>query len=190
MAKHAICKAKRARFVLDNWEKFSPFLEPHCREADGPLAAKLRGMEQAAMVTGDYSVEKALAPVRGQPDCIVRGSMREYQIEGLKWLVKQHDMCAGGVLGDEMGLGKTLQIISFFGFLKTVRAEDGPHLVVAPLSVMNSWAEELAKWCPCLKVCPHFLSLLLLLFQAMFDATLRACCARLSVEHSKVEVTC
>ena len=49
-----------------------------------------------------------LLPVRGQPACI-QGTMREYQIEGLKWMVSQHDSAAGGILGDEMGLGKTLQ---------------------------------------------------------------------------------
>ena len=49
-----------------------------------------------------------LLPVRGQPACI-KGTMREYQIEGLKWMVSQHDSAAGGILGDEMGLGKTLQ---------------------------------------------------------------------------------
>eukprot|EP00961_Rhodomonas_salina_P158050 2127666-Rhodomonas_salina.5 len=103
---------------------------------------------------------------------------------------------AGGILGDEMGLGtapyapmscsvlllpppgKTLQMISFFGFLKTVRGnlhffgsshafarrvavlregmllpgEQGPHLVVAPLSVMNAWVGECEKWCPSLNV--------------------------------------
>ena len=91
-------------------------------------------------------------PVRGQPACITGGEMREYQIEGLKWLVKQHDSGVGGVLGDEMGLGKTLQCISFLGFLKTVRKENSPHLVVAPLSVMNSWIAECARWCPSLRV--------------------------------------
>lgn len=32
------------------------------------------------------------------------------------------------------------------------RGESGPHLVLAPLSVMNSWADEFRKWCPSMKV--------------------------------------
>jgi len=71
-----------------------------------------------------------------QPACI-GGSMREYQLDGLQWMVAQHDAGGvGGVLGDEMGLGKTLQVISFLGYLKAERLQGGPHLIVAPLSVM------------------------------------------------------
>jgi SWI/SNF-related matrix-associated actin-dependent regulator of chromatin subfamily A member 5 len=44
------------------------------------------------------------------------------------------------------------QVISFLGFLKTVRREQGPHLVVAPLSVMNGWILEAGKWCPELRI--------------------------------------
>ncbi|EKX48003.1 hypothetical protein GUITHDRAFT_59278, partial [Guillardia theta CCMP2712] len=78
--------------------------------------------------------------------------MRGYQVEGLRWMAEQHDEGAGIILGDEMGLGKTLQVLSFLVFLKAVRQEPGPHLVVAPLSVMNSWVCEAQKWCPSLKV--------------------------------------
>ena len=40
--------------------------------------------------------------------------LKNYQIDGLKWLhvLAKHNL--GGILADEMGLGKTLQIISFF----------------------------------------------------------------------------
>lgn len=34
--------------------------------------------------------------------------MRDYQIEGLNWLLKMHNCNINGVLADEMGLGKTL----------------------------------------------------------------------------------
>ena len=104
------------------------------------------------LARGDALAERPLAPVRGQPECIVGDAMRDYQVAGLKWLVQQHDKSAGGILGDDMGLGKTLQMISFFGFLKNVRGEHGPHLVVAPLSVMNAWVGECQRWCPSLKV--------------------------------------
>lgn len=151
LSKQEVSKGMRARFVLDHWNDFSPFFEPHNRDRDGGLGARLLAYEQAALASGRYE-DGAHVCVRGQPECIVGGQMREYQVEGLRWLVRQHDLCAGCVLGDEMGLGKTLQIVAFFGFLKFVRKEQGPHLVVAPLSVMNSWANELTRWCPSLKV--------------------------------------
>ena len=52
------------------------------------------------------------------------------------------------------GGGGTLQVISLLGFLKSVRGEGGPHIVVAPLSVMNSWVTEMRKWCPLLRIVP------------------------------------
>ncbi|KAJ1492621.1 P-loop containing nucleoside triphosphate hydrolase protein, partial [Baffinella frigidus] len=78
--------------------------------------------------------------------------MREYQVQGLRWLLSQHDLGAGGILGDEMGLGKTLQVISLLAFLKEERKEAGPHLVVAPLSVINAWTNECHKWAPSLRL--------------------------------------
>lgn len=41
-----------------------------------------------------------------QPKCLVGGTMREYQLEGLTWM---YEICAqgmSGILADEMGLGK------------------------------------------------------------------------------------
>ena len=158
-----VCRARRAEFVLGMWDEFAPFFEPPDRDlANGMLARRLHQLSQfalslpAAFTTTGQEVSTGvgrgpLLPVRGQPACI-KGTMREYQIEGLKWMVAQHDKAAGGILGDEMGLGKTLQVISFLGFLKTVRREQGPHLVVAPLSVMNGWILETAKWCPELRI--------------------------------------
>ena len=51
-----------------------------------------------------------------------------------------------------MGLGKTLQTISFLAWLKFERGVPGPHLVVAPLSVLSSWMSEFRRFCPQLKV--------------------------------------
>ena len=78
--------------------------------------------------------------------------MRSYQIDGLRWLVKQHSNAVGGILGDEMGLGKTLQVCSFIGYLASVLGEPGPYLVVSPLSVMETWVNEFRRWVPSLRV--------------------------------------
>ena len=45
----------------------------------------------------------------------IQGTMREYQIQGLNWLIDMHENGLSGILADEMGLGKTLQTISFLG---------------------------------------------------------------------------
>ena len=50
--------------------------------------------------------------VAGNLDTVVpfllRGSLREYQIIGLDWLVTLHNKRLNGILADEMGLGKTI----------------------------------------------------------------------------------
>lgn len=53
--------------------------------------------------------------------------MRDYQLEGLRWLVSMFNNGASAILGDEMGLGKTLQTIAFLAHLKFVKNVSGPH---------------------------------------------------------------
>jgi SNF2 family DNA or RNA helicase len=49
-------------------------------------------------------------PPTSQPACVVGGTMRGYQVDGLQWMVRNDRSRVGGILGDEMGLGKTLQV--------------------------------------------------------------------------------
>ena len=37
-----------------------------------------------------------------QPECIKFGTMRDYQIEGLNWLISLYDRGINGILADEM----------------------------------------------------------------------------------------
>lgn len=55
-----------------------------------------------------------------QPVLISGGIMREYQIEGLQWMINLDQNGINGILADEMGLGKTLQTISLFAHLVEV----------------------------------------------------------------------
>ena len=40
------------------------------------------------------------------------GTLKEYQIKGLRWLNNLFEQGINGILADEMGLGKTIQAIS------------------------------------------------------------------------------
>ena len=77
--------------------------------------------------------------------------MRDYQIEGLNWLISLYDRGINGILADEMGLGKTLQTISILGYLNQVRGVTGPHLVIVPKSTLGNWLREVKKWCPMIR---------------------------------------
>ena len=87
-----------------------------------------------------------------EPDGL-RATLRPYQLDGFRWLGSLWDARLGGVLADDMGLGKTLQVLA-----TVARAEargdlaDGPVLVVAPTSVVGTWAEEAARFVPGLRV--------------------------------------
>ena len=43
-----------------------------------------------------------------QPDILVGGTLKKYQLAGLSWLVSLYNNKLNGILADEMGLGKTI----------------------------------------------------------------------------------
>ena len=47
-----------------------------------------------------------------------------------------------------MGLGKTVQTVSFMNWLRHDRNQQGPFIVVVPLSTMPAWAETFDNWTP------------------------------------------
>jgi SWI/SNF-related matrix-associated actin-dependent regulator of chromatin subfamily A member 5 len=58
------------------------------------------------------AISKGYIPLRqssDQPSLIKNGEMKQYQLEGLSFLVWLYENGMNGILGDEMGLGKTLQ---------------------------------------------------------------------------------
>ncbi|KAG0681535.1 hypothetical protein C6P40_004688 [Pichia californica] len=76
----------------------------------------------------------------------INGKLRDYQIQGLNWLITLYENRLSGILADEMGLGKTLQTISFLGYLRYYKKIDGPFLVIVPKSTLDNWRREFAKW--------------------------------------------
>ena len=52
----------------------------------------------------------------------------------------------------EMGLGKTLQSISILAYHWEFLRIQGPHIICVPKSTLSNWMNELARWCPSLRV--------------------------------------
>jgi len=86
-----------------------------------------------------------------QPSCIKFGTMRDYQLQGLNWMIHLYDNGINGILADEMGLGKTLQTISLLGYLNEFRGITGPHMVIVPKSTLHNWMNEFKRWCPMIR---------------------------------------
>lgn len=78
----------------------------------------------------------------------IQGTMRDYQVAGLNWLISLHENGISGILADEMGLGKTLQTISFLGYLRHIMGTTGPHLIMVPKSTLDNWKREFGRWTP------------------------------------------
>ncbi|XP_008710025.1 DNA excision repair protein ERCC-6-like 2 isoform X1 [Ursus maritimus] len=97
--------------------------------------------------------------------------LRDYQREGAQFLYAHFIQGKGCILGDDMGLGKTVQVISFLAavlhkkgtrediennmpeFLLRSMKKEPPcsiakkmFLIVAPLSVLYNWRDELDTW--------------------------------------------
>merc|ERR1711871_399844 len=86
-----------------------------------------------------------------QPEQLT-ATLHEHQINGISWMVSMFNKGMSMILGDQMGLGKTIQSIGFISYLKYTQKQQGPYLVVMPLSVLSNWMSEFEKFCPRLKV--------------------------------------
>ncbi|KAH6895957.1 SNF2 family N-terminal domain-containing protein [Thelonectria olida] len=87
---------------------------------------------------------------------LLRGTLREYQRDGLDWLAGLYANSTNGILADEMGLGKTIQTIALLAHLACQHEVWGPHLVIVPTSVMLNWEMEFKKWCPGFKILSYY----------------------------------
>ncbi|KAI9646253.1 transcriptional regulator [Ciborinia camelliae] len=86
--------------------------------------------------------------VTKQPSILVGGTLKEYQLKGLQWMISLYNNNLNGILADEMGLGKTIQTISLLTYLIEVKKQNGPFLVIVPLSTLTNWTLEFEKWAP------------------------------------------
>ncbi|GJN33329.1 hypothetical protein PR202_gb21917 [Eleusine coracana subsp. coracana] len=105
--------------------------------------------------TVDFQRKKSKASLRrldDQPEWLKGGKLRDYQLEGLNFLVNGWRNDTNVILADEMGLGKTIQSVSMLGFLHNAQEINGPFLVVVPLSTLSNWAKEFRKWLPDMNV--------------------------------------
>ncbi|KAL7550037.1 hypothetical protein ACHAWF_013276 [Thalassiosira exigua] len=85
-----------------------------------------------------------------QPPTLGHGKMRQYQLEGLNWMIRLQENGVNGILADEMGLGKTMQSISILVYMMEFKADNGPHLIIVPKSTLSNWMSELERWAPTL----------------------------------------
>lgn len=71
--------------------------------------------------------------------------LREYQLEGVNWLMFCWYGGKNAILADEMGLGKTIQSIAYIQEIANHNIW-GPFLVIVPLSTVGNWQREFENW--------------------------------------------
>ncbi|EKC99283.1 chromatin structure remodeling complex protein STH1 [Trichosporon asahii var. asahii CBS 8904] len=90
-------------------------------------------------------------PVTKQASILTGGTLKDYQIKGLQWMISLYNNRLNGILADEMGLGKTIQTISLITYLIEQKHQPGPFLVIVPLSTLTNWTLEFERWAPAVK---------------------------------------
>jgi superfamily II DNA or RNA helicase len=86
--------------------------------------------------------------VTRQPSLLRAGTLRDYQLVGLQWMLSLYNNKLNGILADEMGLGKTVQVMSLIAYLMEFKGNYGPHLIIVPNAVLVNWKSELLNWLP------------------------------------------
>jgi ATP-dependent helicase STH1/SNF2 len=90
--------------------------------------------------------------IKTQPKLLKYGQLKSYQLIGLQWLVSLYVNNLNGILADEMGLGKTIQTIALLCYIIEKKKNEGPFLIVVPLSTISNWVLEFSKWGPDIKI--------------------------------------
>ena len=82
------------------------------------------------------------------------GVLREYQREGLGWLLFLERVGFGGCLADDMGLGKTVMVLALLAGRRDRASSTppGPALIVVPRSLVHNWMSEAARFAPALRL--------------------------------------
>lgn len=104
----------------------------------------------------DYEERRGALALPSSPALRLPSSLRteillkDHQRVGVAWL--QHLWsrspvdCRGALLADDMGLGKTVQLLAFMATLVEELPDIDPFLVIAPVSLLENWKEEIDKF--------------------------------------------
>ncbi|MFI3303071.1 MAG: SNF2-related protein, partial [Rikenellaceae bacterium] len=163
-------RASKGRFVELTKGEFialSESLRRQLNALDVSLSQSKKGMQLSKFSSGivtsmegdgvkikkDAEFEKLQKSIIEADNCEVtipstlQAELREYQVDGYKWMSRLAGWGAGACLADDMGLGKTVQSIAVL----LNRAERGASLIVAPASVVHNWQSELQRFSPSLR---------------------------------------
>jgi chromodomain-helicase-DNA-binding protein 1 len=121
--------------ALNDWTNRNKRFEAWTRDCKPQIAPNRRpAFEHYAIIppSGNSTNNTTGLKTMAELKWLKGGSLREYQVEGVNWLI--HNWCNNidGILADEMGLGKTIQTVAFLAYLLFELKLSGPFLVIVP----------------------------------------------------------
>ncbi len=141
---------------------FRDVLELHFRGEAGFLSEQDEVAERAEIEMNEQLQQwiaqlqhVSAIPAVAKP-ALLQGELREYQNQGVSWLLFLRRFGFGGILADDMGLGKTIQFIAYLAHLKQDGAACAPSLLICPTSVIGNWEKELQRFAPELNIMLHY----------------------------------
>ncbi|XP_058082006.1 ATP-dependent helicase BRM isoform X2 [Magnolia sinica] len=111
--------------------------------------SEMNAPRENSSVNKYYNLAHAVSErVVRQPSMLRAGTLRDYQLVGLQWMLSLYNNKLNGILADEMGLGKTVQVMALMAYLMEFKGNYGPHLIIVPNAVLVNWKSELHSWLP------------------------------------------
>lgn len=138
---HYLVKWRGLPYEESTWELIEDVdpakIEEYKRLSELPPANDLMALERP---TSDEWAE-----ITESPKYKDGNELREYQVEGVNWLLYCYYNRQNCILADEMGLGKTVQSIAFVQEVVNYGIR-GPFLIIVPLSTIGNWSREFESW--------------------------------------------
>lgn len=136
-AKQDVGKGKAPKIMRDRKPRKGLILKPNIVKVDYEERRGVLAIPAGQQAKLPGSLKKGIA-------------LKEHQISGVAWL--QHlwslspQECRGALLADDMGLGKTVQLLTFIATCLEENPQADPFLIVAPVSLLENWQEEMEKF--------------------------------------------
>ncbi|KAH6619823.1 CHD1-like protein [Chaetomium sp. MPI-SDFR-AT-0129] len=142
-----LVKWKGLQYDDCTWEDAS-MISDHAQDKIDQFLDRSSRSWQSDRKQTNFDTRSRMTKMEQQPTYIKGGELREFQLKGLNFLALNWTRGNNVILADEMGLGKTVQTVSFLSWLRNDRDQEGPFLVVAPLSVIPAWCDTFNHWAP------------------------------------------
>ncbi|KAL6009951.1 hypothetical protein ACLOJK_000382 [Asimina triloba] len=111
---------RAAQAAVSQQKKITSAFDDECMKLR--QAVETEGQQSENSIAGSSNIDllhPSTMPVASsvQTPELFKGSLKEYQLKGLQWLVNCYEQGLNGILADEMGLGKTIQAMAFLAHL-------------------------------------------------------------------------